>query len=179
MLVHLGRIPITTRLVVAWFAQDIQNGRVVVLATRRTAASCRDSPCLQRPSPKSRLFLNHLSARQTASLSCIQSAMRSKFKDEHPFGLSGSATSLFTMLTPCTIYREAQSRSGTHQTKVSGSHPSVCPLLIVSWRHINALCVWLGYLRESRPNRYPDHRQEEVPRSICALQTWPPLITLA
>jgi hypothetical protein len=47
----------------------------------------------------------------------------------------------------------------------------VCALRQLSFGVILMHFVWLGYLRESRPNRYPDDRQEEVPRSICALQT--------
>ena len=32
---------------------------------------------------------------------------------------------------------------------------------------INSLAVLIGYLREGRQNGYPDHRQEEVPRTLC------------
>jgi hypothetical protein len=94
-------------------------------------------------------------------------SMRSKFKDEHPFGESLSPVAVLPPLTIHLVQRSARQRQS-----VSGRNTRIESLLVVllraSYPCSPFISASIGDLRESRSHRHSDDRQEEVSCALCA-----------
>ena len=96
--------------------------------------------------------------------------MRSKFKDEHPFGLW--YTPFHAPQSAYCVHREAQGRGRAHPAEVPRSYSrqfiwaSLLAMLKLTLWHIS-----IGYLWEGGPDRHPHHRQEEVPSTFSTFMT--------
>jgi hypothetical protein len=93
--------------------------------------------------------------------------MRSKFKDEHPFGQS--TISIFLSLVPYTFLEKRKAEAERIRQKYPDRIPVSVSYMLSVHSFLTPGCgsTSAGYLRESGSYGHPNHRQEEIFSSVC------------